>query len=130
LWHLLCGETDKTISYECSVCGESFRNKVQLLKHMKYEGNTHEKALRDSAAIAGPSRASLRSRLSNCSAYWELVIMIEGTEPVTGSPIQVRHSYTMADLRFDTKFRPCWTLIDSGDRKRIVVDFEDFDKTE
>lgn len=37
----------------------------------------------------------------------ELVILVEGTDDLTGSAIQTRHSYTYQDLAWDEMFVPC-----------------------
>ena len=37
----------------------------------------------------------------------EIVILLEGTDEFTGSPIQARHSYTWEELVWNQQFRPC-----------------------
>ena len=132
LWHLLCAESEKMTSFECSVCGDGFRDKSQLMLHVKYEMKTHQKALRELSHVKSPSLRKLKSLIYQNPLYWEIVLLIEGTEPVTGSPIQVRQSFTVSDLRFDEKFKKCWRVEDhsGSSKKRVIVDFDNFDKTE
>lgn len=131
LFHFLSSDEDHLIkSFECSVCGESFRDRAQLVCHMKFENRTHEQAYKDLSVVPIPSYHEVRSKLNKNQAYWEVVVLIEGTEPVTGSPIQVRQSYTISDLKFGAKFKKCWALDTTGSQKRIIVDFDNFEATE
>ena len=132
LWHLICAESEKMTSFECSVCGDGFRDKSQLMLHVKYEMKTHQKALKDLSHVKSPSLSTLKSLIYQNPLYWEIVLLIEGTEPVTGSPIQVRQSFTVSDLRFDEKFKKCWRVVDhtGSSQKRVIVDFDNIDKTE
>jgi len=55
----------------------------------------------------------------------EVVVLLEGTDPLTSSSIQARYSYTYEDIVFDRVFAPC-TFSRSGSGGGCVVDFSRF----
>ena len=123
--------------FSCKVCGDEFESKLQLSKHLSFNKNAqHLRFNADIVALPTPSVSKLRQTMIEKSnketiidSYFEIVVLVEGTEPVTGSPIQVRHSYTFSDLIFNGQFMPCWRVeTDVGNRKKIVVNFDSFNK--
>ena len=54
----------------------------------------------------------------------EIVVMVEGTDELTGTSIQARHSYTSEDILWDHRFVPC------VDATNATVDFLRFHATE
>ena len=124
--------------FACKVCGDEFASKQQLEKHLNFYKNAqHLRFKADVVALPRPSLTKLRQSLSERSSkqevvdsYFELIVLVEGTEPVTGSPIQVRHSYTFSDIVFGGSFMPCWRVETDvgGSRKKIVVNFDTFNK--
>ena len=53
----------------------------------------------------------------------EIVVLIEGIEPITSNTIQSRHSYTVEDMVWDKMPAPC---VEEGADGRCVVDFSKF----
>jgi hypothetical protein len=50
--------------------------------------------------------------VASCRDYWqdralEVVVLVEGTDELTGATIQTRHSYTYANIAWNCKFQPC-----------------------
>ena len=133
LWHLLSASEDPAQSFECPVCGDMFESKEQLVKHLNFTVSKsndakHSQALKATIVVPSPTLESFKSHLRLMDDYWEIIVMVEGTEPVTGSPIQVRHSFTVKDLIFGLHFKPCWRIdTDELKGKKIIVDFKNFD---
>jgi len=48
------------------------------------------------------------------SAWLEVVVLLEGTEPTTSAVIQARHSYTNVDIEFDKNFASLVSQADDG----------------
>jgi hypothetical protein len=53
----------------------------------------------------------------------EVVVVFEGTEPLSGMPFQARQSYTAKDIVFDRTFSPCMRRGEDG---RAVLDWAKF----
>jgi hypothetical protein len=85
-------------------------------------------ALASLKSLVTPSMQNLSSVIKSTSEYWEVILMVEGTEPITGSPIQVRHSFLASDLRIGARFHKCWSIEISETNKRVIVDFDQFDQ--
>jgi Inward rectifier potassium channel transmembrane domain/Inward rectifier potassium channel C-terminal domain len=49
----------------------------------------------------------------------EIVILVEGSDDLTGSAIQTRHSYTVQNLRWDETLTPCITSCTEYDRSAL-----------
>jgi potassium inwardly-rectifying channel subfamily J len=70
----------------------------------------------------------------------EIVILVEGTDELTGAPIQARHSYTYDDLAWNETFVPCVFPNDDGralarrrrgrDPPVCIIDFSRFHETQ
>jgi hypothetical protein len=63
-------------------------------------------------------------------AFWrdrcvEVVVLVEGTDPLTSNSLQARYSYTVEDLRFDHEHAPCVF----SHRGRALLDFTRFNRT-
>jgi len=151
LWKFICERSDLGVGsgnpkylsdYSCTVCGDSFTTRQQLSKHLTFNKNAqHLRFNADVVSMPAPTLMTVRKSLVEISAktdivpsYFELIVLVEGTEPVTGSPIQIRHSYTMGDIVFGAQFASCWRVEDdlTGKiaRKKIVVNFDLFNKIE
>ena len=138
LWRLLTdSENTSSQSFDCQMCGDAFQSKTQLVRHLNFIVSTlaepkHSAYLKTVLAVPPPSLESVKSHMRLTNSYWEIVVMIEGTEPVTGSPIQVRHSFTLDDLLFGAQFKRCWTIepTTDGKGKKLVVDFDLFNTIE
>ena len=57
--------------------------------------------------------------------FFELIVVLSATCPITGSSLEARQSYTQSDLRFDCRFAPCVELHNN----EHVVNFEQFQET-
>lgn len=120
-------------SFDCSVCGDSFESRANLTKHMTHLTEAggdvrHMEALASLKSLVTPSLQNLSSVIKSTSEYWEVILMVEGMEPITGSPIQVRHSFLASDLRIGARFHKCWSIEISETNKRVIVDFDQFDQ--
>ena len=125
LWKLLNSKAFS--SFDCQVCGEPLRSRDALLKHLKFNSDAkHKTALASVSATPAPTLESVTRLMKSSEQYWEIVIVIEGTEPITGSPIQARHSFRLRDVWFNAVFVKCWTMSETDAGKRIVVDFDLF----
>lgn len=158
LWKYICTSDQRASSssapqfledYACKVCGDIFTSKQQLQRHLSFNKNSqHLRFNADVVALPTPTLTSVKQSLIDVSSqpgivpsYFELIVLVEGTEPVTGSPIQIRHSYTFSDIVFGGRFTPCWRVEDDlgsqakisssfVNRKKIVVNFDQFNKIE
>jgi hypothetical protein len=137
LWKLVSPQNLEG-GFACKVCGDQFTSKNQLQKHLNFSKNAqHLRFKADVVSLPTPTLSKLRQSLAEkaskegvVDSYFELIVLVEGTEPVTGSPIQVRHSYTFSDFVFGGSFMPCSKIetIDVGNRKKIIVNFDTFNK--
>lgn len=57
--------------------------------------------------------------------FFELIVVLSGTCPITGNSLEARQSYTASDLRYGCVFAPCVALRD----EKHEVDFEYFHRT-
>ena len=115
--NFLIGKTASISASICSVCGESFGCMAQLKLHAEYMGHEGQ-ALEN--MISMDKFPQLVSKAKN--QYFEIIVLVEGTEPITGSPIQIRHSYTFDDIEIGACFKKCWEFLPG----RISVDFDSF----
>ncbi len=134
-WSFLSKEESKLTTFDCPVCGDKFDSRASLIKHVSYVAespteNGHKEALKTIASLVAPSLGAVKSALQSFAAqYWEIIVLVEGTEPVTGSPIQVRHSFLLRDVHIGATFERCWSVeTTENGTKKIVVDFSAFDK--
>ena len=130
LWTLLSLQAKR--SFDCEVCGEPLRSRESRLKHLTFFADAkHKSVLASASAVERPSMESVTRLMKASERYWEVVIVVEGTEPITGSPIQARHSYCLSDVWFNSEFVKCWTVTESdGGGKKIVVDFDLFSQVQ
>ena len=127
VWRYLSGQQPESLSPNfCSVCGESFACLEQLKLHMGFMADAKHRTALQALKSTPISLDAVRQVIA--SKYFEIIVLVEGTEPVTGSPIQIRHSYTVDDVEFGMTFRKCWDLVPSDLGKRIVVNFANFDQ--
>lgn len=54
----------------------------------------------------------------------EVLVMIEGTDSLTGMTCQARHSYTYDDLAFDATFEPC--VSSDPETGGCIIDYSKF----
>ena len=59
----------------------------------------------------------------------EVVVILEGIDPLTGCTVQARHSYVGAELLWDHEFVPCVSRGPIGSGLRAVVDFDRLHQT-
>lgn len=71
-----------------------------------------------------PSRAVLSEHLKK--SEFEILCLVEGTDTVSSSTLQARHSYTSDDLLYHASFKKCVTQEDGT----CVVDFNKFHEIE
>jgi hypothetical protein len=134
IWRLLRRDAPGVMSsFDCPVCGDSFDSRSSLTKHMTFLADSngdlkHKEALGILRTHPFPSLESLSSMMRSFTEYWEVIVLVEGTEPITGSPIQVRHSFLSRDVRIGVKFHKCWSIEVGESSKKIVVDFDLFDR--
>eukprot|EP00438_Fugacium_kawagutii_P022827 Skav230302 [mRNA] locus=scaffold430:30461:31306:+ [translate_table: standard] len=57
--------------------------------------------------------------------FFEFIVVLSGTCPITGNSLEARQSYTASDLRYDCTFAPCVALRND----KHEVDFEHFHRT-
>lgn len=63
-------------------------------------------------ALTKSPRDFAEEHLQYVQRFWmdretEIVVLVEGTDELTGASIQTRHSYTCADLSWNERFVPC-----------------------
>jgi hypothetical protein len=116
-------------SYSCRVCGDRFSSLDQLQKHLRFRTDvTHRRLQADFASLTAPTIQAIKRAVGEAkSDYFEIIILVEGTEPVTGSAIQVRYSYSLNDIEFGGSFAPCQG-VQEGSETKLVVDFDKFDE--
>lgn len=57
---------------------------------------------------------------------FEIVVLVEGIEPVTSSKLQARYSYAAEDIIANRAFKPCVSI---GKEGEAVIDFCKFHET-
>ncbi|CAL1149327.1 unnamed protein product [Cladocopium goreaui] len=57
--------------------------------------------------------------------FFEVIVVLSGTCPITGNSLEARQSYTASDLRYNCTFAPCVSLHDD----KHQVNFEYFHRT-
>ncbi len=134
LWLLLRQGLGGLPNFDCPVCGDPFTSRSSLIKHTTFMSEVggdsrHGEAVAPLKSLPMPSVTSVASAMRGLSAYWEILILVEGTEPITGSPIQVRHSFLARDISIGASFEKCWS-VEAGENgtKKVIVDFTMFDK--
>lgn len=73
------------------------------------------------------STESLRRAVEiNLATKWlEIIVVLEGDEPITGACVEARNSYSVDDILFDQTFAPCVTQMPEGGAQ---VDYKFFHK--
>ena len=89
-------------------------HRFDILQREKDRGN-------DESRITTTSRSKLKSWLEEKSM--EILVILEGIDPLTSATLQARHSYTANDIVFDAWFAPCVHSDESGE---CVIDFAKF----
>ncbi len=132
IWHFLTESSSKQPAldlrdYSCQVCGDIFSSLDQLQRHLRYKSDaSHRRIQADFVSLSVPSIEVLRKSVSTHMAnktYFELIVLVEGIEPVTGSAMQMRYSYGLHDIEFNARFDSCQEL----DGTKLTVDFSRFD---
>mmetsp|Transcript_86468 Transcript_86468/g.253051 ORF Transcript_86468/g.253051 Transcript_86468/m.253051 type:complete len:482 (+) Transcript_86468:125-1570(+) len=116
----------------CSVCGQSYPGNEQLRRHIEFAA---EEELRDGveyaphASLSGDGAAApaedIRSRLLKRmeTLHMEVICILEGVDAKTSSSVQVRHSYTVEDMVWDSDFAPC---VHAAGNSHVTIDFARF----
>jgi len=132
LWKLFKQDLIGVSNFDCLVCGDSFDSRSNLMKHATFMADVagdmrHRETVNSLNNLSMPSYQTVLNAIQSSSQYWEIALLVEGTEPVTGSPIQVRQSFLAEDLVAGRSFAKCW-WVEIGDNgsKKIVVDFAMF----
>ena len=133
LWNLLRQGLGTVSNFDCPVCGDTFTSRSSLIKHSTFMSEVggdarHGEAISPLKSLPLPSVSSIATAIDSNRSYWEIMILVEGTEPITGSPIQVRHSFLARDIKIGETFEKCWSVeTGANNAKKIVVDFKKFD---
>ena len=69
------------------------------------------------------TKSDLRHWLA--STCTEIIVVLEGIDPLTSATLQARHSYSVDDIIFDHWFAPCVSAADDGTAE---IDFSKFHK--
>jgi len=142
-------ETGNRSGCYCPTCGSEFGTLEQLRVHCAYtavsdeasgfpEEVRHKPLEEESAGGANfeelvscpePKRDDIRDHLAE--GYFELVVLVEGTEPSTASTLQARHSYVVGgagnDVAWDCDFVECCSFQNkAGQARRLAVDLGKF----
>ncbi len=54
-----------------------------------------------------PSLSVLVAFADEAMDFFELIVVLSGTCPITGNSLEARQSYTASDLRYNCVFAPC-----------------------
>jgi len=133
----------------CPTCGSEFGTMEQMRAHCAYSAvsdaasgfpeEMRHQALPEDAGDAGdvealvscpePSRDDIKDHLAE--GYFEIIVLVEGTEPSTASSLQARHSYVVGgggrDLAWDCDFVECCSFRDkAGNARRLALDLGKF----
>jgi hypothetical protein len=131
-WNFLNNSKLNLNSSNCPICGDIFDSMAQLkihLNHNKKISNDHLQLLKDIKSNNKINLNILKNLFRNRSSeYFEIVVLAEGTEPVTGSPIQYRQSYRSGDFVFGGQFSNCVKIKQNMKNKLIEIDFNNFDE--
>jgi hypothetical protein len=130
----------------CPVCGESYGDFRRLRMHIKYnqmvekkdewplEGSHRELKLEgdkddeeEDVVPKSPLRPSLEEVKSKLPLQ-ELIVVVEGIDPLTSGTFQALHSYMPEDIEWHARFVPCMTSTRA--MKATFVDLEKFHQVE
>jgi len=118
----------------CPVCGETYGTFENLHRHIDYnkmteaaddipvEGSHRDPYLvipRDST-VAELTENQIKANLIDK----EIMVVVEGIEPLISGTFQALHSYTLDDIVFGCKFAPCMSQKDG----QIFVDLDKYHK--
>lgn len=131
----------------CPTCGQDFESAERLRLHCRYLSQidalsgvpdayrhrafTEEELeqLEQLSPAADPSRDNIEAFLAQ--GYFEVVVLVEGTEPTTGASVQKRHSYVVSgaagssDVVWDASLEECCRIRADGSTG-VVVDLGRF----
>uniref|UniRef100_A0A7S1LLP9 Inward rectifier potassium channel C-terminal domain-containing protein n=1 Tax=Alexandrium catenella TaxID=2925 RepID=A0A7S1LLP9_ALECA len=118
----------------CVACGQTYPGIQQLRRHVEYTADEearegagyapHSELLRsglDGDAAEEDIRSQLMDRMQNL--HMEVVCILEGVDAKTSSSVQVRHSYTVQDMVWDSDFAPCVYAVGN---QEVTIDFARF----
>lgn len=118
----------------CEACGETFARVEQLRRHVEYNARRAAGADRAHSALlerlpSDPMPQEVRQQIRSFlqTRFVELIVIIEGIDPVTSSNVQARHSYIANDIAWDCHFAECVedTILPSGEAG-VLIDFKNF----
>ena len=126
-----CGSNAKTF---CPVCGETYETFEQLERHIAFN-----KIIEDNASPEIPKEGTHRDEsilkpnvtkkfeiskedIQNNLQGKEILVLVEGIEPMISGTFQALHSYKLEDIAFDSCFAPCV----SQRNGKTVVDLDRF----
>lgn len=145
--HLDASQARELDGLSCPTCGQEFASVDRLRRHCQYlaysdavagvpEEYRHKELTDEELELLSPladfSRDDITAHLSQ--GYFEVVVLVEGTEPTTGASIQKRHSYVVSgpaggsDVVWDAEMEECCRIRADGSAG-VVVDLGRFNRT-
>ena len=122
----------------CPVCGESYGSHEQLSKHIKYtamvekmqEGFPVEGSHGDQDIVEPYLREPRELKEEELDEFLkdkEIMVVLEGIEPMVSGTFQALQSYKHEDIHFNGRFAPCMKY-EKGTNGKITVDVDEFHK--
>lgn len=126
--------TGSLSSMPCPICGETFETPEQLKAHIDYYKIIEEyneppipiKGTHRDPNIITPKLTKkfelTKEMIMENLKDKEIVVVLEGIEPMHSGTFQALHSYRLEDIAFDARFAPCMSRTDT----QAYVDLDDF----
>jgi hypothetical protein len=124
--------TENNGGIPCPVCGETYGTFDNLKKHIEYNSLTET---HDNVPVEGSHRDTNKvppsylepARITEMDLRLnlldkEVMVVVEGIEPLISGTFQALHSYTAEDIYFHGRFAPCMSTKDGN----IYVDLLKF----
>lgn len=117
----------------CPVCGQTFASQDLLQKHIKYQSLVEalngkipiEGSHRDTSLTTQASKKPTvvtETQLRNHLQDKEIMVVVEGIEPMVSGTFQALQSYKLEDITFGGRYAPCM----SQKGGKIFVDIDNF----
>lgn len=117
----------------CTVCGQTYPGNEQLRRHIEFSAEEERRDGVDYAphadllesGIEDTTEEDIRSQLAERmqTLHMEVVCILEGVDSKTSSSVQVRHSWAVQDMVWDSDFAPC---VSAAGNKEVTIDFARF----